>query len=105
MSKIPYNNIPETKIDDNMYNNNIKNINFMERILNDKLNEIKEQIKTLNKNNIEYNSEKNIKKELDLKLRKEEEINLIKRRKYENKKIFEDTKKDKKIKDNNNIIL
>ena len=58
MSKIPYNNIPETKIDNNMYNNNIKNINFMERILNDKLNEIKEQIKTLNKNNIEYNSEK-----------------------------------------------
>ena len=32
MSKISYNNIPETKIDDNMYNNNIKNINFMERI-------------------------------------------------------------------------
>ena len=42
---------------------------------------------------------------MDLKVRKEEEINLIKRRKYENKKIFEDTKKDKKIKDNNNIIL
>ena len=42
---------------------------------------------------------------MDLKVRKEEEINSIKRRKYENKKIFEDTKKDKKIKDNNNIIL
>ena len=56
MSKISYNNIPETKIDNNMYNNNIKNINFTEKNLNDKLNEIKEQIKTLNKNNIEYNS-------------------------------------------------
>ena len=61
MSKISYNNIPETKIDNNMYNNNIKNINFVEKNFNDKLNEIKEQIKTLNKNNIEYNSEKKIK--------------------------------------------
>ena len=46
-----------------MYNNNIRNINFVEKNLKDKLNEIKEQIKTLNKNNVEYNSEKNIKKE------------------------------------------
>ena len=42
---------------------------------------------------------------MDLKLRKEEEINLIKKRKYENNKIFEDTKMDKKAKDNNNTIL
>jgi hypothetical protein len=116
-----------------MYNNNIKNINCVEKNLNDKLNEIKEQIKTLNKNNIEYNSEKKIKKEknenydennIKIQLMKFNKIRLKEiENKYKNKqkeilinleknyeikkdnKIFEDIKNNKKIKDNNNIIL
>ena len=118
-------NIPSLYNNNNMYNNNIKNINCVEKNLNDKLNEIKEQIKILNKNNIEYNSENkydenNIKiqlmkfnkirlKEIENKYKnKQKEILINLEKNYEIKKdnkIFEDIKNNKKIKDNNNIIL
>ena len=51
MNEISFNNIEKAKIDSNMFNSEKKNTNLLEKNLIDKLNEIKLQIKTLDKNN------------------------------------------------------
>ena len=69
LNEISFNNINKAKIDNNMLNNNKKNINSLEKNLIDKLNEVKQQIKILDKNeeNIKEENKTNIK----LKLKKE----------------------------------
>ena len=69
LNEISFNNINKAKIDNNMLHNNKKNINSLEKNLIDKLNEVKQQIKILDKNeeNIKEENKTNIK----LKLKKE----------------------------------
>ena len=50
MNEISFNNIYKSKVDNNMRNNNIKDLNSLEKNLVDKLNDIKQQIKALDKN-------------------------------------------------------
>ena len=50
MNEISFNNIYKSKVDNNMRNNNIKDLNSLEKNIVDKLNDIKQQIKSLDKN-------------------------------------------------------
>ena len=150
LNEISFNNINKAKIDNNMLHNNKKNINSLEKNLIDKLNEVKQQIKILDKNeeNIKEENKTNIKlklkkenKEFDednikeqllnhnkirlkeienkykkmkkelineeddldikrednLKIKKEEENELIKKRQFENDYIMEKLNKDIKL--------
>ena len=116
MDKISFNNIEKYKIDNNMLINDKKKINSLEQNLIDKLNEIKQQIKTLVKKedeNLKEKSEEKIKlnkenKKFDESIIKEQFLNQnrIRLKEIENKyknmqkellfkeKILEDKKKE-----------
>ena len=86
LNEISFNNINKAKIDNNMLNNNKKNINSLEKNLIDKLNEVKQQIKILDKN------EENIKEENKTNIK----LNL----KKENKEFDEDNIKEQLLNHN-----
>ena len=70
MNEISFNNISKSNVNINIINNNKKDLNSLEKNLIDKLNEIKEQIKAIDKNDNDNNN---------LILRNENKIKLIKK--------------------------
>ena len=70
MNEISFNNISKSNVNINIINNNKKDLNSLEKNLIDKLNEIKEQIKAIDKNDDDNNN---------LILRNENKIKLIKK--------------------------
>ena len=70
MNEISFNNISKSNVNINIINNNKKDLNSLEKNLIDKLNEIKKQIKAIDKNDNDNNN---------LILRNENKIKLIKK--------------------------